>query len=320
MISASPTGRGGFFDPLVRNGPFYYRLDGSPITLIEATGFAAFEKHLRRDESLDLFLEQMRDEGVNLLRVFMMNTSVHHLLPWEWPNYYEEILPFVARCGSYGIHPELVVFTQPGTLMPRLEDQQAHYDRVVDALGDKFAFVEVRNEYNAHPDSDTHPGLRIWKPAGATFDLSAGSQAAGDEVPISPMFDSIRYHTNDLSEWQRKQAHNGMEMSDHNGSRPCIANENTRTDKDGNAYRHYDAARGATGLCAGSCIHTPQGKLANVVEGNDLVCLREFVRGAKSFDLSQRTQPYFRIEDPAIKRPEDLRCYQKGTQIMHVRA
>ncbi len=310
--------RGGSFDPLARRGPFYYRPDGSPFTVIETTGFAAFEKHLRRDPSLDDYLKQASELGFNVVRVFMLNTSVHHLLPAEWPNYYDEVPAFIARLGSYGLYAELVAFTQTQTLMPRLEDQQAHYDRLVAAIGPNFVFLEGANEYEQH-DNAYDPRLNLHKPAGATFDLCSGSQGSGQEVPLSPVRDSIRYHSNDQSEWQRKQAHNGMEMSDHNGLAPCLANENTRTDKDPTPYKHHDAAAGAALLMAGSCLHSSAGKMASPLSGVELECAQQFIVGVRSVDLTQRTQPYFRIEDPSIKRPEDLRVYQRGSCVVHVR-
>ena len=244
-----------------------------------------------------------------------MNTSVHHLLPWEWANFYDELRPFLAHCGGFGLYVEMTVFTQAKTLMPSLAQQQEHYDRVVTSLGDAFCFVEGVNEYNVH-DNATDPGLRFWKPDGARFDLCAGSQAGGDEVPMPPVCDSIRYHSNDQSEWQRKQAHNPMEMSWHNNDDAALANENMRTDKDPNAYRHQDAAAGAALLHAGSYIHSPEGKQA-VPFGASRPCAEAFMAGVRSIDLSQRVFPYQHRTD--LETPDVIRAYQRGSQIVLIR-
>jgi hypothetical protein len=296
--------------PLVRHGQFYYQQDGVPVTIIEASQFRLYERFLA-GQDIDPVLAQLRDEGFNLARVWLLNTSVGHILPWEHPDFYARLPEFIQRCGAFNIYVELTVFTQTKTLMPTLADQQVHYDQTVMAIGSLFAFVEGVNEADSH-DNAFDPRLRLWKPPGATFDLCRGSNGA-DAWAVEPVIESARYHSNDTNEWWRRQAHNGMEIAAHFGV-PCIANENTRPDRDGNVSHHHDAAAGAALLSAGSCLHSESGKHSVVMTGTDLLCARAFVQGAKSIDLSQREQPYIHRTD--LETPSIIRAYQRGAAVV----
>jgi len=298
--------------PLVRQGQFYDQQDGTPVTIIEASAFRLYER-LLAGEDIDPVLAQWRDEGFNLLRVWLLNTSVGHIVPAEHPDFYARLPELVGRAARFGLYLELTVFTQTQALMPALATQQAHYDQTVTALGPLFYFLEGGNEVDSH-DNAFDDRLRFWKPAGATFDLCRGSNGA-DAWAVEPVLESVRYHSNDTNEWWRRQAHNGMEIADAFRV-PCIANENTRPDRDDVAEHHRDAAAGAALLSAGSCFHSQSGKNAVVMTGTDLICARAFVAGARSVDLSQRTQPYVHRTD--LEGPSVVRAYQRGTAVVLV--
>lgn len=308
--------------PLARRGKFYYNADGSPFTIKEASSFRLFERFLN-GEDVTPVLAQLQAEDFNLARVWLLNTSVGHILPWEHGDFYQRLPDLLTLCARFGIYAELTVFTQTQTLMPTLAAQQAHYDATVQGVGPTFCFIEGANEGDAH-DNAYDPRLRLWKPAGATFDLCGGSWGAdswgpvdANNQPTAPVYDSVRYHSNDLSEWQRKQAHGAFEMAEHYGL-PGIGNENTRPDRDGNPNHHRDAAAGAALLCAGSCFHSNAGKDAVVMTGVDLDCARAFISGANSVDLTQREAGYVHRSD--LEGPAVLRAYQRGSAVVTIGA
>jgi hypothetical protein len=300
--------------PLVRQGQFYYQADGSPFTVIEASQFRAFERFLNGEDLSPVF-GQLQAEGFNTIRVWLLNTSVGHIVPAEHPDFYDRLPAFLAHAARFGLYVELTVFTQTQSLMPTRAAQQAHYDATVQGIGATFCFVEGGNEVDSH-DNAFDPRLRLWKPAGATFDLCRGSNGA-DAWAVEPVIDSARYHSNDTNEWWRRQAHNGMEIAAAFGE-PCIANENTRPDRDGNQNHHRDAAAGAALLSAGSCLHSESGKHSRVMDGADLACARAFVAGARSVDLSQRTAGYVHRTD--LEGPTVIRAYQRGSAVVIIGA
>lgn len=298
---------------LERRGQFYYQ-QGRPFTVIMASAFRLFER-LLSGEDIDPFLAHLQGEGFNSARIWLLNTSVGHIVPSEHADFYQRIPELVDRCAKRGIYPELTVFTQTRSLMPALGQQQDHYDQTVTALGPRFVFVEGVNENDQH-DNAIDPSLRFWKPAGATFDLCRGSNGS-DAWAVEPVLDSARYHSNDANEWWRRQAHNPMEIANAFHV-PCIANENTRPDHDSDPHHHEDAAAGGALLHAGSCFHSQSGKAAVPFSAQDRPCAQAFVQGAKSMDLTQREAPYIHRTD--LEGPSVIRAYQRGSQIVRIRA
>lgn len=298
--------------PLVRNGQFYYRPDGSPFTIIECSAFRLYERFLN-GEDITPFLADCQQLGFNTLRVWLLNTSVGHILPSEHPNFYERLPDLLTLCGRFGQYVEFTVFTQTQSLMPSLAEQQAHYDQTVVAIGSHFVFIEGVNENDSH-DNAIDPNLRMWKPAGATFDLCRGSNGS-DAWVVEPVLESARYHSNDANEWWRKPK-SAMEMADQYRV-PAWANENTRPDHDPNPHHHEDAARVGCLLSAGYCHHDESGKHARVRTGLDRECAIAAVTGAQSVDLSQRVFPYQHPQD--LETDQLLRVYQRGTAIAPVR-
>jgi hypothetical protein len=136
---------------------------------------------------------------------------------------------------------------------------------------------------------------------------------------VRPAWDYETAHFNDAFQWPRKVGHNSLEYSvgatDLPASgKPCIANENTRPDKDGNINHFYDAAAGAALLCAGSCFHSQSGKRSSLFDSRDLGFAKAWVAGAKSVPLSAQGQAYKHRGD--LERPDagatGERVYQRG--------
>ena len=298
---------------LVLNGRFFALEDGTRWTAIESSEFRLYERYLK-GEDLTPVLTERRDLGFNLLRVWLLNTSVGHILPWEHPDFYPRLPAFGSLCASFGLYPDFTVFTQTQTLMPELVRQQDHWDRSTQALINTAGLVAAVNEHDQH-DNAIHPLLVLHKPEGARFLISRGSNGA-DSVPPRPTLDAEEYHTNDLSEWWRKAGHNSMEWADQSGH-PCWASENTRCpDKDSNPAHFMDAAAGAALLCAGACFHSEGGKQSRLFDATERACALAWVNGARSVPLEYQAGAYHHrteLEGPGIIRVYD-RTLSDGRQ------
>jgi hypothetical protein len=263
----------------------FVRSGGNRFTIIDHTQFALYEKWLREGpDAVEAILAISQLIGFNTARIFLLNTSVHHLLPWEWPNFYTDLPIFSRLLAKYGLYPNFVVFTQTESLMPNPQQQVSHLRQIFDVLHDIPCFVSKVNENNQHDNRIADETIAEPKPQGSRFLLSNGSNGAGAQT-VEPVSEIGEYHSNDLSEWQRKVGHNAMEENAWPFNIPVWSSENTRSDKDGFNQTHaYDAAKGAALLSAGSCCHTPEGKLSLPFDVS-MQWAQQWVNGAKSVPL-----------------------------------
>lgn len=275
-------------------------------TIVESSEFAFYERVLR--EGYDVVkpvAEQLQALRFNFARIWLANISVHHLIPTEWLDFYKRLPELVEFLARYGIYPDFTVFTQPGDLMPSTQQQIDHLSRVYEALHDQTCILSKVNENDVYPASRlSNEALALRKPDGARFLVSNGSNGAGAQT-VTPTADVGEYHSNDLSQWQRKVGHNAMEENADPLNVPTWASENTRSDKDGyNVVHAYDAARNGSLLCAGSCCHTPEGKLAQPFM-QSLEWARNWADGAQSVRLEFQDGQYAHFaneEKPGIIR------------------
>lgn len=314
------TGADGVSRPVVTAGPLridgrFFTMHGQPWTAIESSDFSLFKRFLDMERSaVNAVLDQRESIGFNMLRVWLLNQSViggrnggfdnSRIHPADYPDFYEGLGHFVTLCGQYGMVVELTVFTQAATLMPNRDDQQRHLDRTADAVrGYGNVILELVNEGDVH-DNAVSPDLR--RPPDVL--ISRGSNGA-DAMPPRPPWDYELYHTNDLSEFQRKVGHNASELADQSG-KPCMSNENTRyPDRDSNPIHAYDAAMGAALLCAGSCYHSQSGKFSTLFTGVELECAKAWVAGAKSVPLEFQRGAYRHRNE--LEGPDCIRAYSR---------
>ena len=284
-------------------------------TAIQCSDFALYARWLNH-EPIDPILAQRATVGFNLLRAWLLNTSVYRIVPSDWPDFYGPLRPFVEHCARFGLYVEFTCFTQTQTLMPNPLDQQRHLDLIGQGLvgATTKPLLSKKNEGDQH-DNQTAEGLRM--PTG--FLCSNGSNGADSEPPTGGDYEE--YHTNGLFEWWRKTGHNSMEWATVHGSR-VLGGENTRfIDQDASATHAYDAAAGATLLCVGSCYHSQAGKLSQLWQGHELTCAQAWADGARSVPLTCQPGPYvhrFDLETPGV-----IRAYQRGSDpacIVRIRA
>lgn len=286
----------------------YFTNHGESWTAIETSEFSLYKRYLD-GEDITPILAERHELGFNTLRVWLLNTSVipGGLQPKDYPQFYESLRPFVRLCASYGFVVEVTAFTQTQSLMPSRDAQVAHWTAVQDALRPVAGQVllELVNEANQH-DNRTDAALLALRPAGLL--ASSGSNGA-DSAPPEPAWDYVLYHSNGLSEFQRKVGHNAMEYADHY-RKPAMANENTRyPDQDQSEAHAYDAAMGAALLSAGSCFHSQSGKFSRRFDADERRYAAAWVAGAKSVPLEFREGQYIRRDD--LNGPQVIRAYEK---------
>lgn len=284
----------------------FFTLNGQPWTAIESSEFSLYKRHLNGEDIAPVLL-QRQAIGFNLLRVWLLNTSVipGGLRPSMYPAFYDRLPAFAALCWSYGLLVEFTAFTQTQTLLPLVADQQAHWRHVCDALHGTPCLLELVNEADQH-DNRTDPSLLTMRPVGLL--ASSGSNGA-DSPPPTPVWDYVLYHSNGLNEWQRKVGHNAMEWAD-TYHMPAMSNENTRyPDQDASVTHAEDAAAGAALLCAGACFHSQSGKLSVPFDATEFGAAVAWVRGATSVPLEfQRGQYHHRTE---LEGQDCIRAYDR---------
>jgi hypothetical protein len=291
---------------VIRDRIYFGQEDGTRFHAIECSDFSLY-KYFLDSQDIGPVLAQRAQVGFNMLRVWLLNTSVipGGLEPGSYLNFYAHLPEFLRLCASYGLYVELTAFTQTQTLMPDDSDQIAHWTDICDAIRDQpNVLLELVNEADQH---DNATSAAFGRPSGVL--ASTGSNGS-DHWPPEPDWDYLLYHTNDAPEFQRKVGHNAWEISEHRGEKPCISNENTRfDDKDADLDHAYDAAAGAALLCAGACFHSVRGKISELWGGHELECAKAWVAGAKSVPLEYQPGQYARHDD--LNGPDCIRAYSR---------
>jgi hypothetical protein len=299
---------------LVTTGAVFGLATGERWTAIECTDFQLFQRFLR-GEDLSTVLQQRRDLGFNLLRVFGMCAQMFRLFPQEYGDrYWSGLVDFCALVARAGLYVEFVVFADATLVMPEKEDQLRHWARCCEILRVSLItnlIVELGNELSQPVNRLVSISELVQPPDLIVSHGSNGSQAE----PVRPAWSYETFHTNDAPEWTRKVGHNAMEWANggagFSGSgRPVLANENTRCpDRFQSPQQAFDAAAGAALLCAGSCFHSVHGKSSELFDEVELACARAWVEGAQSVPLEFQAGSYrHRVE---LETPDILRAYDR---------
>jgi hypothetical protein len=292
--------------PLTVDGQFF-RSGGQPWTAIESSEFSLYRRYLDGDDIRPILAERQAI-GFNLLRVWLLNTSVvpGGINPRTEDDFYDLLSTFAGVCAAYGHYIEFTAFTQTQTLMPNVTDQHDHWFRTQDALQGVPCLLELVNEADQH-DNRTDPSLLALRPVGI---LSSSGSNGADSPPPQPVWDYGLYHSNGLSEWQRKCAHNPMADVADVYDVPAMANENTRyPDQDSSEAHAFDAAAGAALLCAGACFHSASGKLSVPFDAAERRGAEAWVAGARSVPLEFQRGRYARHDD--LNGPDCIRAYSR---------
>lgn len=255
----------------MRTSEFFGLDNGSRYFILGHSDFPLFKKYLEWKRGNGPPLDDLlRDRaGFNELRVWTLGNTVFsdgntfRLIPSEYPEFYDSLVPFVRLCATYGFRVEFTAFTGARTLMPLLADQQSHLDQLeAVAFAETNVSVEVGNEYEQGDNQWLFDQLHYR----SDIIISAGS--AGSLVWPSvlglPVLTYEEYHDNDADEWQRRGSHEAMEMSSDN-HRPVKTNEQTKTESDDDAITHYaDSMRACKLLNAGCYLHDFAGRTSDL--------------------------------------------------------
>lgn len=298
----------------------YFRLEtGERFTVIGASDFNLLARYIA-GEDIRPILQQRKDAGFNLLRVFTVYDicpdgngcqAIGRLAPTEV--LYSSIPPFMGLLARYGLYAELVAFTGPYGFMPTDDAKVRHWEALIATVpGVSNVVLEMVNEYD-HPANAGLPLGRLRRPPPGI--VASHGSATQDQTPLLPVWDYATYRPGSGPEWMRKVAHNGMEdVADKYGV-PTVANETTRfPDNDSNPDHAFDAAAGAALLSAGATFHSVSGKASVLWQGVELAAAQAWAAGARSVPLACQGQPYSRPDDPAF-----LRVYRRGACEVRIR-
>jgi len=309
-------GGSGTMPSLTIDGQFF-RNHGERWTGIQCSEFSLPKRYLEGEDIRPL-LDERVGIGFNEMRLWLLNQSVvsgtgypEGIHPNQYPDFYERVRSLSELLGSYGLVSEFTAFTSCVPLMPNVDDQVRHWERLQDALrGLPCVLLELVNEWNwGHGENAPDRSLWSMRPAGI---LASSGSSTADAPPPEPVWDYVLYHSNGLSQWQRKVGHNTMEPADTFRC-PGSANENMRyPDDDSSPTRAYDAAAGAALLCASACFHSQAGKYSRPFDSIERVAAQAWVDGARSVPLEFQAGRYVHRSDLEDHEAETiLRAYER---------
>jgi hypothetical protein len=291
---------------LVTYKQFLREDSGKPITMIGCSDFNLLNRFASGQDITPILLDR---QGANYLRVWtaydIPGIGTMKVCP------YDKISTFVALCAYYGFRVEFTAYT--GINDPN------HWNKLILACLEcsTLPLLELVNELDQNTNEPDDQGrvfdLSLYQKPVSNLLISHGSNGS-EAWPVTPYWDYVTFHTNGANEWWRKNGHNAMEI--WNG--PSLTDESTRCpDNDSDPAHYYDAAAGGALLCAGTLFHSVEGKQSILFEGTSRVAFNHHVGGAKSVNLDCQEGNYSHRTD--LEGPDDLRVYQRGNEIVHIR-
>lgn len=299
-----PAPHTGEYGKITRDGLAFKTEDGKVWSWRGMTGFLLYQRWLEKKEGIDPLIENwMTASGLskvspNVIRVFGMVNSFSHWWPQEHPDYFDQLRPFVDHLwNKYGLRVEFVIFADTGEIMPDVNEQNAHAERVVETLKDApNVFIEIANEPSAHVnmpggDARAYELCQRVRNRGLLIASGAGDgQNAGDYV--TP-------HTPRDEEWPRK-AKDVLDVRDVSG-KPTVGDEPigfAEVEKPGSRATsatdaaYYAAAAALMG--AGSTFHSDCGVNTVMLEPVQAKALAAWMAAASWVPSDAQLSPYMR--------------------------
>ena len=288
---------------LASNGSVFKLENDGRFTVKECTDFRLFHAYLNK-EHIESVLSQRKELGFNMVRVLGTCHNMFRLYPSDFQEiYYDALIPFFNLCSKYNLYVEFTVFADATMAISDENQQIIHWNKVGNNLS-KNVIIEVNNEN----DQQVNRLVSIQKLQPFSGIICSHGSNGSQAIPVRPWWNYETWHTNDAYEWWRKVGHGAMELSDHSHV-PCIANENTRPDRDVHKNHFYDAAASAALLCAGSCFHCEDGKYSRLFTGQNLEFAQTWIEGINSVPLEFQDGMYIRRDD--LLESSLLRVYEK---------
>lgn len=289
-------------------GQFFEQVDGTRITMIEASSFNLLNIYQNLGPAAaEPVAQQLHAEGFNLARVwtaYTAGTGAGSFLNID----YTKVGPFLDFMAANSLYVDLTAYAGRDSFIAGRWDSLCRASQ-----GHTNVLLSLVNE---NDQTNNTIDLRSFHPCPGILS-SRGSNGSQAWPPDPTGWAWSEMHYNDAPEWWRKTGHNSMEVADQ-FRLPIITNENTRFDKMGDfaaALMHLqDAAQGCVLLNAGCAFHSIEGKQALIMAGNVLAAARAHVTGMKSLPLLCQDGGYaHRIDLEGPGQSLFLRVYQRGS-------
>jgi len=176
------------------SGRYFYNELNQKVFIKGTTDFMLYKWFL---EGIDIkpLLKQRKDNGVNCVRVIGM-VSWFDYTPQKYGQvYYDRIPEFLDLCASFGLYVYWTVFADTQVVMPQLNQQLDHFNKVVDRLKQrKNRIGELVNEPYTGTNATANP-LAFTRPTGIPFSSGSYNDKYGGNVTPPPYWDFHDFHT-----------------------------------------------------------------------------------------------------------------------------
>uniref|UniRef100_A0A6M3LIR7 Glycoside hydrolase n=1 Tax=viral metagenome TaxID=1070528 RepID=A0A6M3LIR7_9ZZZZ len=141
-------------------------------------------------------IQNRRNYGANVLRVFGMWPNPPLFRPQDYPHYFDDLNTLADLLAEERMRMEFTVFAGAQIIIPYTNNQLSFFNQVVEVLQPKKnVFIELVNEYKQNGIKPEN----FSKPSGI---ISCAGSPLGDEAPPLPAWDYSNIHTRrDTPKW-----------------------------------------------------------------------------------------------------------------------
>lgn len=137
--------------PLHVDGRHFKTPDGQIVKLLSISAFRAYQRFLQgRLDELGAYLSWWAGLGGNCIRVFFTHGAPDNdkFLPWDWPNYYDQLPAFFAYVEGFGLRVHATCFTGQVEGWPEYmaPDKREQHVRSISRAAGQSHLVEGINE------------------------------------------------------------------------------------------------------------------------------------------------------------------------------
>lgn len=180
------------------SGRYFYNEENQRVFVPGTTDFMLY-KYFLEGKDITPILQQRHEHGVRCVRVIGMVSWFDYTPQKYGQAYYENIPAFLDLCATYGLYVYWTVFADTRLVMPVLNDQLRHFDRMVTQLKSrKNVILELVNEPTVHDNATANPmafprPVGIAASAGSYTETYPGSKEGKPAPP--PYWDFFDFHT-----------------------------------------------------------------------------------------------------------------------------
>lgn len=172
---------------------YFYNEEGQRVFVKGTTDFMLY-KYFLEGKDIEPLLQQRRDNGVMCVRIIGMVSWFDYTPQKYGQAYYDNIPAFLDLCAKYGLYVYWTVFADTRIVMPGLNDQLNHFNKVVAQLKTRTnAFGELVNEPYTGSNATANP-MAFTRPTGIAFSSGSYSDKYGGNVTPPPYWDFHDFH------------------------------------------------------------------------------------------------------------------------------